>query len=57
LAGRVGLDLREVFRRYRESTVLSCITNRVITDKDFCGGRAVIFPRRRKRDFPNIDNG
>ena len=50
----LGLDLMEEFRPLvAESTVLSCINNRVITEKDFVrAGQAVnLAPAGRKRFF------
>ena len=50
----LGLDLMEEFRPLvAESTVLSCINNRVVTDKDFVrAGQAVnLTPPGRKRFF------
>jgi CRISPR-associated protein Cas1 len=54
----LGLDLMEEFRPLiAESTVLSCINNRVITDKDFVkAGEAVnLAPAGRKRFFQTYE--
>ena len=54
----LGLDLMEEFRPLvAESTVLSCINNRVISDKDFvCAGHAVnLTPAGRKRFFQTYE--
>jgi len=54
----LGLDLMEEFRPLvAESTVLSCINNRVITDKDFVkGGQAVnLSAPGRKRFFQTYE--
>jgi CRISPR-associated protein Cas1 len=54
----LGLDLMEEFRPLiAESTVLSCINNRVITEKDFVrAGQAVnLSPSGRKRFFQTYE--
>jgi CRISPR-associated protein Cas1 len=54
----LGLDLMEEFRPLiAESTVLSCINNRVVTDKDFVkAGQAVnLTPPGRKRFFQTYE--
>ncbi len=54
----LGLDLMEEFRPLiAESTVLSCINNRVVTDKDFvrAGDAVNLTPPGRKRFFQTYE--